>query len=75
MTIATKKDFQGRGIAKEMFDFFVLEMKKRRIKTFKVLVGEELRPAISFYEGRGFKFLKEEEVHKGQKSRVYIYEL
>ena len=75
LTIAVKKEFQGRGIAMQMFKFFTSEMRKRRIKKFKVLVGGELSPAIRFYEKSGFKFLKQTEVHKGKKSRIYIYEL
>ncbi len=75
LTIAVKNEFQGKGVAKEMFDAFVLEMKKYNVKTFKVLVGEDLKPAINFYERNGFKFLKEIQVHKGQKSRIYIYQL
>lgn len=75
LTIAVKNEFRGRGLAKHMLEFFVLEMKKRGIKKFKVLVGEDLKPAIRFYEKSGFKFLKQTEVHKGQKSRIYIYEI
>ena len=75
LTIAVKKNFQGQGLAKKMFEAFISEMKKRNVRAFKVLVGEELAPAISFYEKSGFKFLEETEVHKGKKSRIYIYNL
>jgi len=75
LTMAVKKDFQGQGVSKKMFEIFVSEMKKRGVKTFKVVVGEQLKPAINFYEKKGFKFLKEIEIHKGQKSRIYIYHL
>lgn len=75
LTIAVKKEFQGQGVAKKMFEVFVSEMKNRDVSIFKVLVGEELLPAISFYEKNGFAFLKETEVHKGHKSRIYIYKL
>jgi len=75
LTIAVKSDFQGKGLARQMFEAFVSEMKKRDVKVFKVLVGEDLKPAISFYESSGFKFVKETQVHKGQKSRIYIYQL
>lgn len=75
LTIAVKKDFQGRGIAREMLALFLSEMRKRGVRVFRVVVGEELKSAINFYEKNGFKFLKETEVHKGQKSRIYIYHL
>jgi len=75
LTVAVEKKYQGQGMAKKMLELFVSEMKKRGIKIFKVVVGEELNPAISFYEKSGFKFLKDIEVHKGKKSRIYIYQL
>ncbi len=75
LAIAVKKDFQGQGIAKKMFEVFISEMKKRNVGAFKVLVGEELKPAINFYEKSGFEFLEETIVHKSQKSRIYIYNL
>lgn len=75
LTIAVKKEFRGHGLAKEMFKFFASEMKKRDVEAFKVLVGENLITAINFYEKSGFKFLREAEVHKGNKSRIYIYNL
>jgi len=73
LTIAVKKEFQGKGVARYMLEFFVSEMRKRGVNKFKVLVGEELKPAIRFYEKNGFKFLKRTEVHKGQKSMIYIF--
>lgn len=74
LTIAVRKNFRGQGVAKEMLEVFILEMKKRGVKSFKVVVGEELKPAINFYEKSGFKLLGEAEVHRGEKSRIYIYE-
>ena len=75
LTIAVKKDFRGQGISKKMLEFFISEMNKRGVKEFKVLVGGNLKPAISFYEKNNFKFLKEIEVHGKEKSRIYIYNL
>jgi ribosomal protein S18 acetylase RimI-like enzyme len=75
LTIAVKSNFQGRGFAAKMFGAFIEEMRKNNVKLFKVLVGEELLPAISFYEKSGFKFLKEVEVHRGHKSKIYIYNI
>jgi hypothetical protein len=50
-----------------------LEIKKRRIDSFTVLVGEELSGAISFYEKNGFIFSKKIYLHGKTPSRVYIY--
>ncbi|MEK7061871.1 MAG: GNAT family N-acetyltransferase [Patescibacteria group bacterium] len=75
LTMAVSNQFQGQGIAGKMFTEFIFEMGKRNIKSFKVLVGEELLPAINFYEKNRFSFLKNTTVHKGKSSRIYIYKL
>jgi len=75
LTVAVKNNFQGKGLASKMFEVFVEEMKRNKVEVFKVLVGAELLPAINFYENSGFKFLKETEVHKGKKSKIYVYNL
>ncbi|OGZ69856.1 MAG: hypothetical protein A3D44_03080 [Candidatus Staskawiczbacteria bacterium RIFCSPHIGHO2_02_FULL_42_22] len=75
LTMAVKQQFQGKGIASQMLFTFLAEMKKRNIQQFKVLVGEELAPAIHFYEKNGFTFFKNTTVHQGKSSRVYIYKM
>ena len=75
LTMAVDRQFQGQGIASKIFVEFLEEMKKRNIKSFKVLVGEELTPAIHFYEKNGFTFLKNTNIHKGKSSRIYIYDI
>ncbi len=75
LTIAVKKDYQGQGIAGQMLFKFIVEMKNRKVKIFKVLVGSELEPAVKFYKKNGFEFVKDINVHKNQVSHVYIYDL
>jgi len=75
LTMAVLKQFQGQGIAGRMFSEFLGEMKKRNIKTFKVLVGEELKSAIAFYEKNGFTFLKNTTIHNRKSSRIYLYDI
>jgi len=75
LVIAVKKEFHGRKIAQKMFDFFVNEMKNRKIKQFKVVVGENLLRAIGFYKKMGFKFYSSVSVHKNKPSKVYIYNI
>lgn len=75
LTMAVKNQFHGQGIASNMFSEFVVEMKNKNTKLFKVLVGEELKPAIGFYEKMGFKFLKNTKVHGNKNSRIYIYDI
>jgi len=73
LVIAIKKEFHGQGIAIKMFNFFVNEMKNKKIKQFKVIVGKNLSRAIGFYEKMGFKFHSNTQIHQGPLSKIYIY--
>jgi ribosomal protein S18 acetylase RimI-like enzyme len=75
LVIAVKKEFHGQKIAVKMFDCFVVELKKRGIKTFRVVVGENLSRAIGFYEKVGFKFHSNINIHENNLSRIYIYNI
>jgi len=75
LVIAVKKEFHGQKVAQKMFDLFVEEMKNRKIKQFKVVVGESLSRAIGFYEKMGFKFNSSTSIHKNKSSRIYIYNI
>ena len=75
LTIAVKNQFQGQGIAGQIFERFVFEMKKRGVDNFKVVVGEKLLPAIKFYEKSGFRFLRNTSIHGKELSRIYIYQI
>ena len=75
LTIAITKEFQGKGVGGQMIQPFILEMKKRNISVFKVVVGESLAGAIAFYEKQGFTFLQNITIHGNASSRVYFYEI
>jgi len=75
LTIAVAKEFQGKGVASMMLPIFVAEMEKRNVAVFKVVVGEELKNAIKFYEKNNFVFLRNTAIHGKNQSRVYIYNL
>jgi len=75
LTMAVSGQFQGQGIAGKMFLEFISEMKKRNITSFKVLVGEELLPAMHFYEKNGFVFLKNITLHDNKISKIYLYDI
>lgn len=73
ISIAVKKEFQRREIAKKMFEIFVEEMKKRNVREFKAVAGEELVSAIMMYEKLGFRFQKQIAIHGASPSRIYVY--
>ncbi len=73
LTMAVVRDFQGRGVAKEMFTLLLGEMKARGVKAFRVLVGEKLQGAIAWYEKQGFRLTESTSVHDKERSRIYLY--
>ncbi len=75
LTIAVSAKFQGRGIGTQLFAIFVTEMKQRGASQVKVLVGENLKPAIAFYEKSGFTFVKNISVHGAAVSKIYVLAL
>ncbi len=74
LSIVVDKNYRGRGIAQELFRKLEEEFRSRNIKEFKVVVGSKLITACKFYEKMGGFFSTEIEVHKGEKSRVYVWQ-
>lgn len=75
MSIVVDKKYQGKGVSKDLFKRLVQEFKKRGIDKFKVTVGSNLVAACKFYEKMGGILHLEIEVHKGEKSRVYVWNI
>jgi len=53
----------------------VEEFRKRYVNSFKVVVGSNLIAASRFYEKMGGIFHSEVEVHKNEKSKVYVWNI
>lgn len=75
LTIAVVKKFQGKGVGGLMLPVFNVEMKKRKVATFKVVVGQFLAQAVAFYEKNNFVFAGNIIIHGKSPSRVYLYNL
>lgn len=73
LSIALDKRYTGRGIARKLFDALTEEFKGKNVKVFKVIVGAGLKDALKFYENAGCKKHSEIEIHKGEKSFIYVY--
>ena len=73
LDIAVDKAHQGTGLAQELFSQFADNMGEHGVSTFKITTGESLRAAQRFYEKLGAKKAGSIEVHKGQKTYVYLY--
>ncbi len=72
LTMAVKREFQGKGTGSHLLQRFVSEMEKRQIKIFKVLVGKEM-DALNFYKKNGFQQIEEINLHGDESSIVLIY--
>ena len=64
---------KGTGLAQRLFASFADAMKDRGCPTFRITTGESLTRAHRFYEGVGAVHAGEIEVHRGSKTRIYVY--
>ncbi|MEK7658885.1 MAG: GNAT family N-acetyltransferase [Patescibacteria group bacterium] len=71
LTFAVKKEFQRQGVGSWLLKSFVDEMKIRRVKIFKVLVGKEM-DSVKFYEKTGFQKIEEINLHNKESSIIFI---
>lgn len=75
LSIVVDKAHQGKGVSRALFEKLVEEFKRRGCREFKVVVGSKLAPACKFYEKMGGVLHSEIEVHAGETSRVYVWEI
>ena len=75
LDIAVLKEYQGTGVAQLLFQEFAKNLYTIGIDRFKITTGEGLVVAQRFYEKLGAEKVGEIEVHKGQKTFVYIYRI
>ncbi|HPO61064.1 MAG TPA: GNAT family N-acetyltransferase [Exilispira sp.] len=74
LSIVVDSNYQGKNISRLLFEALLYECDKRNIKSFKVVVGDNLARAKRFYEKMGGKKVNHIEVHKGEKSLIYVCE-
>lgn len=75
LDIAVLKKYQGTGVAQILFKEFSKKLCDMGIEEFKITTGKSLAGAQRFYEKLGAEKAGEVEVHKGQKTLVYIYRI
>ena len=75
LDIAILKEYRGTGVAQLLFKEFVKNLYAVGIDKFKITTGESLTTAQRFYEKLGAEKAGEVEVHKGQKTLIYIYRI
>ena len=73
LSIAVMEDYQGKGISKQLFKALVNEFDKRGTSEFKIIVGTSLSRSQKFYKNLGCINFGKFELHKGEKSEVYVF--
>jgi len=73
--IAVNEQYKGSGLAQLLFREFVIALCCRGVESVKITTGEELTRAQRFYEKLGAEQVASTEVHRGQRTLVYIYDI
>ena len=71
--IVVGERFQRQKLGTALLENFIAEMKRLGVKSFRSTVSEKFKPTIAFYTKMGFKFHQPTEVHKGQPSKTFTY--
>lgn len=75
LDIAVLKEYKGTGVAQLLFKEFSKKLRDIGIEEFKITTGESLVGAQRFYEKLGAEKAGEVEVHKREKTLIYIYRI
>jgi ribosomal protein S18 acetylase RimI-like enzyme len=75
LSIAVREGFQRKGAGASLFSGLAQELKQRKVDSFKIIVGAELKRAVSFYEKMGCVRSGQTEIHQGDVSYVYVYRI
>lgn len=75
LDIAISREYQGSGLAQQLFQTFSELLQTKDIEKFKITTGEDLIRAQKFYEKLGAKQIASIQVHQGQTTFVYVYDI
>ena len=73
LSIAVEKNYQGRGTSKLLFETLIEKFHRMGVNEFRVVVGSVLTRAKRFYQKMGCVKVGEFELHKGEKSGIYVF--
>jgi len=73
--LAVSREYQRKGCGQAIFRAFVEVMRARGISRFRISSGEGLAGAHAFYESMGASKAGEFELHRGEKTLVYVYRI
>lgn len=72
IVMAVDERYRNKHLGKEMFNLTKNFMRLNGEKQFAIMVGKELTNAQFFYENNGAKWVSEIQLHKDNKSVLYI---
>lgn len=75
LSIAVDPSARGQGVSERLYKGLVSHCREHGIPAFKIVVGEALAPAHRFYQRMGAEVAGETEVHRGERSLVYVQRL
>lgn len=75
LDIAISREYQGHGIATDLFHLMVNNFRLLSINKFKITTGEILKGAQHFYTKLGAVQIDTIQVHKGENTIVYEYNI
>lgn len=75
LSISVNPNAQKKSIGTQLLQALEIELKKRNVFRFKVIAGEQLEGANSFYLKNGFVLIKQICIHDKNISNVYVKEL
>ncbi len=75
LDLAVCNEYHGTGVAQQLFQAFVEELKLRGIDAFKIPTSASLGQAHKFYEKMGARKIESIEIHEGEETFLYLYEI
>lgn len=75
LSIAVDPSVRGHGVSEQLYRGLVDYCLAHCIPAFKIVVGQELLVAHRFYRRMGAQVVGEIEVHRGEKSLVYVQDV
>lgn len=75
LCIAVDPSARGQGVSERLYQALVGYCREHGTPAFKIVVGEGLARAHRFYQRMGARVVGDIEVHRGEKSLLYVQEI
>jgi GNAT superfamily N-acetyltransferase len=75
LDLAVVGAYQGTGIAQKLFEMFIEKCRERGLSSFQIPTTQGLDRAHRFYEKMGAHRVASIEVHRGQQTYIYQYDI